>query len=249
MEAADLENNLKWPSIPLIVGDLHYFVHKGMAKVNNLNKILFETSFAGSHKYDGTNVGKDNNGVMYGRNQLIPDKTKSYQKTPLDYVQKIDGQAVLDELLGLTGITAESVSVFNLYGELMCNKGLYNYSKDSIDGTHQLFGAMIKPKSNEAIEEIADKLAKAGFACKVKVNNSVSGSDQEEGEAQDQEKLVIIYMNQAYKDLIEKFGYPLVPLAGTYANFYELVMANFDWMVNGRGEGIVCVSTDASGVA
>lgn len=54
-------------------------------------------------------------------------------------------------------------------------------------------------------------------------------------------------MNQAYKELIEKFEYPLVPLAGTYKNFYELVVANFDWMVEGRGEGIVCVTPDAGG--
>lgn len=93
---------------------------------------------------------------------------------------KIDGQAVLDELLGLTGITKESIEVFNLYGELMCNKDLYDYSKTKVSGTHQLFGAIIKPKSNEVVDELLEKLAKANFACRVKVNNADSGDDEEE---------------------------------------------------------------------
>lgn len=40
-----------------------------------------------TQKYDGTNVGKDEHGVMYGRNLLIPDKTNSYQSTPIKCVR------------------------------------------------------------------------------------------------------------------------------------------------------------------
>lgn len=35
---------------------------------------------------------------------------------------------------------------------------------------------------------------------------------------------------------------PTVPFLGQYENFYSLVMANYDWMVNGNGEGLVLVA-------
>lgn len=49
-------------------------------------------------------------------------------------------------------------------------------------------------------------------------------------------------MNQAFKDLIANHGYPIVPLVGTYVNFYEMAMENFDWMKGGYGEGLVLAS-------
>jgi len=81
-------------------------------------------------------VGKDESGVMYGRNLLIPGNVQSYQKTPLTYVKNIDVAAVKADLLNITGIEEEEMSCFNLYGELMCNKGLYDYTENQVDGTH-----------------------------------------------------------------------------------------------------------------
>ena len=86
---------------------------------------------------------------MYGRNQTIPTKTKSYQKVSLESVGKVDAKTIKAQLLEQTGIAADSIKCFNLYGELMCNKGLYSYTKDKLDD-HQLFGAMIRPKNEEA---------------------------------------------------------------------------------------------------
>jgi len=44
----------------------------------DLYKKVFETPVALSQKYDGTNVGRDEDGMMYGRNKLISATTKSY---------------------------------------------------------------------------------------------------------------------------------------------------------------------------
>lgn len=49
-------------------------------------------------------------------------------------------------------------------------------------------------------------------------------------------------MNQAFKELIDKHGLPTVPFLGKYDNFYSLVTSNYDWMVNGNGEGLVLVN-------
>ena len=51
-------------------------------------------------------------------------------------------------------------------------------------------------------------------------------------------------MNEALKDLIEPEGYSCVPLIAHYPNLYELVNANYEWMLGGFGEGIVIVSLD-----
>ena len=79
MEKANLEdNNLKWSSIDLLI---HYLLNPNSMKQQNhgdLYKKVFETPVALSQKYDGTNVGRDEDGMMYGRNKLISESTKSY---------------------------------------------------------------------------------------------------------------------------------------------------------------------------
>ena len=52
-----------------------------------------------SVKYDGTNVGRDETGLMYGRNKTITAGTTLYQRTPLKMVEKIDVSAIRAELL------------------------------------------------------------------------------------------------------------------------------------------------------
>lgn len=121
----------------------------------------------------------------------------------------------------------------------MCNDGLYNYSKDSISKTHQVFGAMIRLNDAKDLQEVADKLAAAKFACCIKDSGSGSEEDEDQGAA---DPKLGLYMNETLKELLTKLNVPIVPMAGTYANFYELVKANFDWMKNGMGEGLVLSS-------
>ena len=68
-------NMMKWPSIELLIPALGYFAIKRPDKLAVLNKMCFETPYAASQKYDGTNVGKDETGLMYGRNLTIPSAT------------------------------------------------------------------------------------------------------------------------------------------------------------------------------
>ena len=83
---------MKWASIPLLLNNMNFLVKK--EKYEMLNTMFFEERCAASHKYDGTNVGIDEFGVMYGRNQTIASKTKSYQKVSLESVTKVDAKGI-----------------------------------------------------------------------------------------------------------------------------------------------------------
>ncbi len=48
-----------------------------------LNDFIFNTKISATIKYDGTNVGVDEYGMIYGRNKQIKPKTKQYLKTSL----------------------------------------------------------------------------------------------------------------------------------------------------------------------
>ena len=145
MEGADDNNNMKWASIPLTIPTLCRMPKE------KLNQAIFETSVFATIKFDGTNVGRDETGLMYGRNKTIKAGTKAYQKAPLANVEKIDTVAIKKELLAQTGISEDAIQTIVVYGELMCNKGLYRYDEDNLFGTCPILGAMLKPKNKEAI--------------------------------------------------------------------------------------------------
>lgn len=231
VESTDDDNQIKWASIPLAIPTFFRMPR------DQLNDALFNTQIYASVKYDGTNVGRDETGLMYGRNKTIKAGTKSYQKTSLDKVEKINTAAIKAELVAQTGIPVEAIETLVVYGELMCNKDLFRYNEENLFGTCPVFGAMIKASSNDVISSIADKLGKANFACKVR------SSVEDGAEPGDNESMfVMIVMNQTWKDLITKIGLPTVPAADGMGTFYELVIKNYNFMVNGNAEGLIIVS-------
>ena len=52
----------------------------------------------------------------------------------------------------------------------------------------------------------------------------------------------MLLMNQTLKDVLDKLKLPTVNYLGKFQNFYELVQANYEDMLNGMGEGLVLVS-------
>lgn len=226
----DMDNEMKWSAIELTIAKL--FNPKSMPR-EKINAHLFERPVEGTHKYDGTNVGKDQEGVMYGRNKMINPNAQSYQKTPLAALKGIDVAAVKKEIEGLIGV--EDLGTFVLYGELMCNKGLYDYSEKNLSAGWTIFGAMIKPKGEA--ENIVKAFEKAKFASTLK-GGCDSGDDEEEGDEKPEYK-IMLRMNVTLKALMDKYSYPTVPYLGAYENLYTLMMDNFDWLVKGMGEGVV----------
>jgi hypothetical protein len=166
---ADDDNMMKWSSIPLT---LQVLLNKRSGYQTKINHLVFEVPFEASQKFDGTNVGKDCEGLMYGRNKMIPFSTGSYQKTNIDFVKKMNVNPVRDELNEVCGVQLNS---FVLYGELMCNASLYNYKDFQ---SFHVFGAMVKPAEGESPEEIAQKLKAKGFAAQIRGGEG-DGSDEE----------------------------------------------------------------------
>ena len=163
------DNTIKWASIPLIIPEIFR-----MPKEKR-NVMLFNTQVYASVKYDGTNIGRDTTGLMYGRNKVIKAGTKSYQKTPLASVEKIDTEKIFNELIKITSLHRDTVKNFVVYAELMCNKDLFDYNDRGLFGTCPIFGAMIKPASTDAVSQITKTLGESGFACMIR-------SDKEEEE-------------------------------------------------------------------
>jgi len=65
---------MKWSAISLLIGK--YFDKR--VPRNILNSQLFDRPVEGAHKFDGTNVGKDQDGMLYGRNKMINPNSASY---------------------------------------------------------------------------------------------------------------------------------------------------------------------------
>jgi len=141
--------------------------------------------------------------------------------------------AVKKEIESVAGIT--DLGNFVLYGELMCNKNLYDYAEKNLSSAWTVFGAMIKPITSAA--DVVEALHKANFSCALKGGQD---SDDEDGkEVESSDLSVMLTMNGTFKSLIDKFGYPTVPYTGRYDSMYALVAENFNWLVKGMGEGIV----------
>merc|ERR1711957_425327 len=125
----------------LFLNNINHLIKQSQPE--KINELLFQKTFSASSKYDGTNVGKDDKNIKYGRNQTIV--TPSYQKCSLDQLEKLNVNLIKENLLNLANIPTDIVERFNIYGELMCNKGMYDYAELKIAGTHQVFGAIIRP--------------------------------------------------------------------------------------------------------
>lgn len=51
----------------------------------------------------------------------------------------------------------------------------------------------------------------------------------------------MLLMNQTLAETIAN-NVQIVPSAGHYQNLYELINSNYEWMLNGMGEGLVIIS-------
>jgi hypothetical protein len=255
------KNNIQWASIPLLIP---FMLNTYLFPRPKLASILFETPAQATQKYDGTNVGKDERGVMYGRTLQIAESVGAYQKTSLDDVKKLDANAVKRAICERAKLEPTLIDCFCLYGELMCNKSLYNYAAEKLGNTHQLFGAMIRPANGDlkTLQEILSKLTQAGFAC-MRRGNDEEGEKEEGGSettntntntnseptnaTEKTSDLVMLFMNRTLSQLLQEHVLlsqhkcATVPLVGRYDSLAELIGANFEWMVNGRGEGLVIV--------
>jgi len=71
MEPISDDNDLKWPSIDLLMVKFKNWILSKKMKPDLMADLIFNKPVFASVKYDGTNVGINTDGVMYGRNKKI----------------------------------------------------------------------------------------------------------------------------------------------------------------------------------
>lgn len=149
--------------------------------LQKLYATLFTHPCEFSVKMDGTNVGMDCYGNLYGRNLMIAPDARVYQATGLEAVRRVDVRAVrnkfVEELEQIYTNASPSivfdtlVDDFVLQGELLCNRNTYDYSYTGVVGKWLVFGAQIKVASvggaagaGAGVAEFQKLLHDAGFA-------------------------------------------------------------------------------------
>ena len=133
MEAKTLKDNeFKWSSIDNLIP---YFNGKKDTHERLLEKV-FETPVSLSQKFDGTNVGVDQEGQIFGRNKMVDKSEETYMKVDLAVVRAVDVKSILEAFLLETMLEEAQVEKFVVYGELMCNNDLYDYEERGVQNTY-----------------------------------------------------------------------------------------------------------------
>ena len=156
---------------------------------------------------------------------MIEKEKLIYQRTNLDIVKKINVISLKKKIL-LENYNDKIK--FVVIGELMCNN-IYDYEKRDIYGKFFLIGAVIGPENNIIGKKIMNDLLKNGFACTNPYMKKLE--DNEIGK-------INLIMNEKLMDLFKKNGYD-VPLIFGKGKLKDVIFKNYEWMVNGCGEGFV----------
>jgi len=158
-------HNYQWGKTPnalnTFCNDYVSFKEEAM-RVEGLQKIFLNQKVFATEKLDGTNVGKDESGQMYGRRCLIGNLSEFYQKTSLKKVKQADIAKLKIDLCNEASIDQDKIQNFLVYGELMCNS-IYDYKERDLVGEWRVFGAMIVAGEDSSVE-VFEKLNEAGFA-------------------------------------------------------------------------------------
>lgn len=201
-----MENRHRWSKTPLFI---HYLEENNQY----IEKIFLNYPIYVMEKIDGTNVGIDELGNIYGRIYMVEKNTKTYQLTSLDTVRTYQ-------------IRAESIkkyfeSIFNfsdftciIYGELISDPNLYAYSKLP---TYCPFGVVLTN-----LNETQIGLIETDFDFKKNDNGQIT-----------------LYMNDKLYKLMIDHKCNIVGYLGKYDNFSDFLTKKFEWLFKGMGEGVI----------
>ena len=192
-----------------------------------LNELVFDVQWCANIKYDGTNLAITTNNELYGRRQKI--ESVSYQKADVTFLSKIDLSALSNELLG---DFKEKVKKFFVYGELVVNN-LYDYTNLNIYNKWIAFGICMEISDSEIGKMIHEKLVNAGYVCN-SLHKVVPGSVVK----------ITVLLNEKLRQLFISHNIPVGTSIVVNKSLYDLITLSKDWMINGNGEGLVCVSNE-----
>eukprot|EP01048_Picozoa_sp_COSAG05_P003406 COSAG05_NODE_156_length_15696_cov_359.955440_7_plen_435_part_00 len=188
-------------------------------------------------KLDGTNVGIDTEGSLFGRRKAIPEGNQAYQKAPLASLRGRGAQvtALRSAVASAARIPEIESLPFLLYGEL-CVNNLYDYQAAGAFKSWRVFGAVIQVQQDggDADEDISDiavditrRLVAAGFRARVGNAIVLSMCDNLRATIQTTNKL-----NPTQEPL------ECVPETAR-GSMVEVVDQALTWMLEMKGEGLV----------
>ena len=239
-------NDLKWSSIENVVtavfgpvarlatlsedegGSLD--TAKAAATLRTMRDRVLGNRIEASVKIDGTNVGRDVEGNIYGRNQMVQPGADTYQKTSLAAVKAVDVAAVLEKIVKAAEIDGDDVAHFVLYGELVCNKNIYDYAFRGIASGWLVFGAMVRARNDDVKNAMLGKMTEAKFAV----------WETEEG--------LRVSVNERFRQLVPEISYaPRVELGETCTTLADLILLDevYNLVAEGRHEGLVLLERKA----
>ena len=217
-------HNFQWGKTPnalnTFCNDYVSFKEEAM-RIKGLTKIFLNQKVFATEKLDGTNVGKDELGQMYGRRCLIGNLSEFYQKTSLKKVKQADIAKLKIYLCNEASIDQNKIQNFLVYGELMCNS-IYDYKERDLVGEWRVFGAIIVA-GKDFSDEVFEKLKEAGFA--------VSQDSDEER--------IRIFPSTKFFFCVTKCGMDTVNVKSDGDSIAQIVSDNLEDMRRGRLEGII----------
>ncbi|KAJ3232857.1 hypothetical protein HDU78_006826 [Chytriomyces hyalinus] len=249
------QNHHQWPSIE----HLHASICAGIAwkikssQTKDLKPVqdvradidLFIAQLSGFavEKIDGTNLGIDRSGELFGRRLQIEFSAQVYQKTPLGPLRAVNVDAFYDALVKqVSGSTLPQPAVFRLYGELGCNS-LYDYSSKGYYKSWHCFGAVMRLESAADKELWINALDAGHFLIRTNRREDASKDDGDNDESGGSHDITLVSCD-AFFQLLDacEIPHPQVAFSGSLT---ELVEAKKEWMCSHDSEGLV-VSTGAT---
>jgi len=159
------QNPMKWPSFNIMGADLAYIIQKikkGSDFHKKIIRDIIDAPCSATVKLDGTNVGIDNNGLLFGRNTAIPDG-QNYQKTPIHALTKGYGEKIQRVFDVLQKSISSPLFKIMVYGELMFQQK-HDYTDSSIFKKWFCFGVVLKAIDKNNHEKMAEELRAAGYS-------------------------------------------------------------------------------------
>ncbi len=196
-------------------------------------------------KLDGTNVGIDTEGQIFGRRTAIPKTAESYQKSPLAALRGRAAQvtAFRHAVATAAGIHDIEELPLMLYGELCVNK-LYDYESSYAEGTFKkwrIFGAAI------AVKQGCDDDHIDGDGVAARMTRTLVGAGFR-ARCGDTIVLSMCDKLRAIVDEINKLEPKREPLTCVEemgrGSIVQVVNQALTWMLEMRGEGLVLTFQD-----
>lgn len=161
---------LPWASIDAypdwVVNQIENYLQAGLDEKQSARRVLERTLLekpliAASIKYDGTCLGKMDNGDLVGRRLLLGRGSTTYQQTSTAKAAACDVPALRDRLAEIAGVELGRVCA---WGELMCNPGFYSYRDRGLHEKWVCFGVVVALRCASASDRFAEELQKHGLA-------------------------------------------------------------------------------------